>query len=839
MKIQKYIYVLPQVIVLLLAALHTGFSQFNELAQTEIADHCTDIGDAQSLYPQTSPEFAFLPYVCAPGNLEGATPDTIDWTSGCDFSGTPTIWFRVVVDEPAQQLFTRVTARGRWRPVWSVFYGPSCDSLSNAAFGNARPCSLDDGSPDLHQIRVLDGITVYYIAVTADPEGPAIDDPGFDICAATTIDGLICQGDIDDNCDPDPSTMIRITDRERAYLEPDYDPETGYMGPFCPGEELTVQIGMFYDATESGVAWLIGMIPDFGPGWDLNNFSFEQQPAKALGMSGIWNGEGSACAPTMQERVPNLCTYRDERGVLRLCNTLCESCTECDQPGLNPGDPLPGGYFWMMPGGNEGCVSGSCKPGENYGIGTITCQIDWEFSLRVRNFTTEEELFRNRDLQIGFHSFSDETAGCWEDPVVKCIVDRKQLGPRWEVSQEPCEPVGCDSVYIKVIQGDDPCFESCMGSLEISNLVYGTPPFIYNWSTGEESSFIEELCAGMYFVTVADAKGCTIVDSFRIVEPPLLEVFVTTSDETQAGATDGSATAMPTGGVPPYDFQWSNGQMTDGLVDLASGAYSVTVIDAHFCEAYETVEIKPGPCPDVTPAFSLADVSCYQACDGRVSIDTVLFANEPVSYAWNTGAASAVLESLCAGMYVVTLSDALGCMSIDSITLFSPAEIPVEVDTVIHITSQGSGSIAIAESATGEYLYHWTGPGGFASEDASIYDLTLEGCYTLTVTQILTGCVRDTTFCIDDLTGTLLVQNALQVKLYPNPASEYILMDFSEARWLPESVTILDVHGKPVTEIIKPGMKESLHTGDWPNGIYFLQFDGWEGTYYRRIVIGK
>ena len=53
----------------------------------------------------------------------------------------------------------------------------------------------------------------------------------------------------------------------------------------------------------------------------------------------------------------------------------------------------------------------------------------------------------------------------------------------------------------------------------------GTPPFIFNWNTGEqfldnESSKIENLYPGTYTVSVTDTMGCTIVDSITIQDNP-------------------------------------------------------------------------------------------------------------------------------------------------------------------------------------------------------------------------------------------------------------------------------------------------------------------------------
>ena len=53
----------------------------------------------------------------------------------------------------------------------------------------------------------------------------------------------------------------------------------------------------------------------------------------------------------------------------------------------------------------------------------------------------------------------------------------------------------------------------------------GTPPYSYNWSNGDNSSVAGELCEGAYTVTLTDDNGCSITESFYIINenyiPPL------------------------------------------------------------------------------------------------------------------------------------------------------------------------------------------------------------------------------------------------------------------------------------------------------------------------------
>lgn len=67
------------------------------------------------------------------------------------------------------------------------------------------------------------------------------------------------------------------------------------------------------------------------------------------------------------------------------------------------------------------------------------------------------------------------------------------------------------------------------------------------------------------------------VDINLLVDPLSVAMTATHALECPAGAT---ATAIPTGGMPPYSFLWENGQTTESVSALYPGLHSVTVSDA-------------------------------------------------------------------------------------------------------------------------------------------------------------------------------------------------------------------------------------------------------------------
>ncbi len=89
--------------------------------------------------------------------------------------------------------------------------------------------------------------------------------------------------------------------------------------------------------------------------------------------------------------------------------------------------------------------------------------------------------------------------------------------------------------------------------------------------------------------------------SIEIYTPPLLSVSCSGTNISEFGAGDGSVDAILEGGVPPFNFSWSNGKKTEDLSGLKkSGEYALTVVDAIGQTATTLCSIsEPAPPEDV------------------------------------------------------------------------------------------------------------------------------------------------------------------------------------------------------------------------------------------------
>lgn len=142
----------------------------------------------------------------------------------------------------------------------------------------------------------------------------------------------------------------------------------------------------------------------------------------------------------------------------------------------------------------------------------------------------------------------------------------------------------------------------------------GTTPYSYSWSTNPVQTLdtIQNLYAGMYYVTVTDSNNCTINDSVEVTQPTMLLAEGEFFDDT-CGTGNGFAISSANGGVSPYQFQWNDAlyQSTNYAIDLPRGVYSVLITDAHGCTTSVSDSIRSGYKVESNFTFSPENVFLY------------------------------------------------------------------------------------------------------------------------------------------------------------------------------------------------------------------------------------
>ncbi len=137
-----------------------------------------------------------------------------------------------------------------------------------------------------------------------------------------------------------------------------------------------------------------------------------------------------------------------------------------------------------------------------------------------------------------------------------------------------------------------------------------------------------------------------------------------------------------------------------------------------------------------------AAVYNYPSCNGSNDGVVIAFSNspfQPLSYSWTpSGNTNQEVTGLTAGIYAVTIKDAVGCSVTSSITLTQPTEISGQASIISDVNCFGSHDGILSASATGgepPYNYSWIPTGG----NGAVASGLAAGTYTVTIGDY-TGC---------------------------------------------------------------------------------------------------
>ncbi|MEO1438073.1 MAG: T9SS type A sorting domain-containing protein, partial [Bacteroidota bacterium] len=245
----------------------------------------------------------------------------------------------------------------------------------------------------------------------------------------------------------------------------------------------------------------------------------------------------------------------------------------------------------------------------------------------------------------------------------------------------------------------------------------GTTPYTFQWSNGSTTENIGNLGPGVYTLTLSDAQGCTFISpNFAVLDPPplLLDGVATIIQPALCfGEESGAIDLTIQGGTPPYEYEWSNGAVTEDISNLESEIYWCEVVDDNGC-IFNTPNffVPQAQLIELDPSGILtSEPLCAGESSGSLSI-APSGGTAPYSYIWSTGATTSGLTDIPAGDYFVTIMDANGCPPISPmITLNDPA--PVGIDAVDLqdplCNGETSGVITITPvGGTPDYTYLWS-----------------------------------------------------------------------------------------------------------------------------------
>ncbi|MBK8371355.1 MAG: PKD domain-containing protein [Saprospiraceae bacterium] len=276
----------------------------------------------------------------------------------------------------------------------------------------------------------------------------------------------------------------------------------------------------------------------------------------------------------------------------------------------------------------------------------------------------------------------------------------------------------------------------------------------FQWSNGGNTSTISNLQSGTFSCRITDSNNYFLdTPNFTVSGVPnFVAGLVEQRNISCNGASDGILQVAGSGGGGGYSYDWSNGESTARIEDLAPGNYIVTINDSYNCDVTRSFTITQ-PQTLFGSAFSY-NVPCNGTA-GYVEL-AGLFGTAPYLYdIGGTPQANPYFYNLPPGDYDYTVTDANNCLYTGTFEIeqvpgpTAVAALPAPLScTATQTTVSGAGS------ATGSNItYLWTTTDGSIVSGANTINAVVNaiGTYKIRVTNTTNNCYKEATTVVQSI----------------------------------------------------------------------------------------
>ncbi|MEO7924124.1 MAG: gliding motility-associated C-terminal domain-containing protein [Chitinophagaceae bacterium] len=306
------------------------------------------------------------------------------------------------------------------------------------------------------------------------------------------------------------------------------------------------------------------------------------------------------------------------------------------------------------------------------------------------------------------------------------------------------------------------CPAATNGSITV-DATAGTAPFTYQLDAGAPQSgsnpfTFNNVSAGPHTVVIRDNLGCSFTLN-PTVNPGLnLTASAAPGATSCSGASDGTITVTPLGGIAPFIWSIDGGPFVPGpsphtFTNLAAGPHTIIVTDAAGCSTLPfTPTVAAGP--SLTTTVNTTAALCNGGATGTIIITQPTIGTPPYQYSLDNVVwqASNTFTGLAAGNYTAYYRESNGCQGSQPVTVTEPALLTGSTAQVAVVCNgQANGTITVTPGG-GVGPYQYSIDGGLNWQSSNIFNVAANN-YTITI--------RDANGCTIIRPGVIVTEPAV------------------------------------------------------------------------------
>lgn len=254
------------------------------------------------------------------------------------------------------------------------------------------------------------------------------------------------------------------------------------------------------------------------------------------------------------------------------------------------------------------------------------------------------------------------------------------------------------------------CSEPNSGGIELT-VKGGQEPYKYLWSNGATTKNLTTINQGTYMVTVTDSNSCSKQAQFEIRRQEPISISINSELEYTCGSNSLKlkVAANATGGISPYNFKWSVGDISGKVNELMQIDHSSIVIleatDALGCSASYSFNAN------LPPYGIMYNVIDCNKLTYQFNAETPQLNTENFTYEWDFGDGKTSKQRIenhsfpATGVYKIHLGITNGSCFYDfqkSVTVSPAIKVKLDRDTKLCVGEQ------LTIRALGANTYKWS-----------------------------------------------------------------------------------------------------------------------------------